>query len=269
MMIQSGHWALSRMAKPEVEVTQRVSKRPFHRASPQLWQRTWSMPPRPAAAQAGLELDHRGVGDLGHFGHDLLVHRRGHLAAVGPAHLVAVVFLGVVRGGDHHAGHGALQPHRVAHLGRRTDVVEDIDVDAVGREDVRRDAGEFLALVAGVVGDADLGVVPFVMREDIVGQSLRGHAYRIAVHPVGTDAHDAAQATGAELEVLVKSIFESGGVIVAELDDLELGLLVEIAVKPLLGPEFKFFHAWLCLMLSLAFNSFKYKKKSEKVLLLP
>ena len=119
-------------------------------------------------------------------------------------------------------------------------------MDAVGGEDVGGDAGELLAVVARVVGDADLGVVSFVVREDIVGEALGGHADRVAVHAVGPHAHDAAQAAGPELEVLVERVLESGGVVVAELDDLDLGLLVEVAVKPLLGFEFKFFHRWLC-----------------------
>ena len=202
-----------------------------------------------AAAQASLEFHHGRVGDLGHFGHDVLVDGRCHLAAVGPADLVAVVFLRVVGGGDHDAGHGALQAHRVAHFGRRADVVENIDVDAVGGQDVGRDAGKFLAVVAGVVGDDHLGVIVVAVGQDVVREALGGHADRVAVHAVGAHAHDAAEAAGAELEVLVEGVFEAGRVADAELLDLDLGFLVEITVEPGLCSLFKFFHVVIVLLL--------------------
>ena len=49
-----------------------------------------------SAAQAGAELDHGRVGNLRDLCDYLLVYGRGHLPSVGPADLVAVVFLGIV-----------------------------------------------------------------------------------------------------------------------------------------------------------------------------
>ena len=85
-----------------------------------------------ATAQTGLELHHRRIGDLGNLSYNLLVHRAGNLTAVRPADLVTVVLLRVVGSGNHNTGHGTLEAHCVTHLRRRADVVEDIDVDAVG-----------------------------------------------------------------------------------------------------------------------------------------
>ena len=103
-----------------------------------------------AAAKASLELHLRGVLDLSHFRYDFFVHGGSDLTSVGPGYLVAVILLGVVRGGDHDAGDGALEAYRVAHFRRGTDIVEDEHMDAVGRQHLCRDAGEHLAVVSGV-----------------------------------------------------------------------------------------------------------------------
>ena len=180
--------------------------------------------------------------DLGDLVHDLLVHGRCHLSAVGPGDLVAVVLLGVVRGGDHDACNGAFLAHGIAHLGSGTDVVEDIDMDAVGGKDIGSDAGELPAVVAAVVRDTDLDVVALDVLEDVVGESLGGHADRVLVHAVGADAHDAAEASGAELEILVERVLETCWVVVAQLNDLAFGLGIEISVQPALGHFVKIFH---------------------------
>ena len=139
-----------------------------------------------------------------------------------------------MRSRDHDAGDGALEPDGVTHLRRGTYVVEDEDLDAVGRHHFRRDAGELLAAQAAVIRDADLQVSPAAMAQDIVRQALRSYAHRVFVHPVGADAHQSAQAAGAELQVLVERVFQTRGVLVAECDDLGLGRRVEIPGEPLL-----------------------------------
>ena len=147
-----------------------------------------------------------------------------------------------MRGGDHDAGHCSLLADGIAHLGSGTDVVEDVHVDAVGGKDVRCDARELAAVVAAVVGDTDLEVVSLDVLEDVVGESLRGHSDRVFVHAVGAYAHDAPEASGTELEVLVECILEPGRVVVAELDDTAFGLRIEISVQPALGHFFIIFH---------------------------
>ena len=89
-----------------------------------------------------------------------------------------------------------------------------------------------VAVVARIVGDADLGVVAVVMREDVVGESLGGHPDGVPVHPVGSDPHDATKSTGAEFEVLSECVLQLRLVAAEHLADLHLGFLVEIAFEP-------------------------------------
>ena len=81
-------------------------------------------------------------------------------------------------------------------------------MDTVGGHHVGRDPGEFLAVVAAVVGDAEAQVIPLAMGQDVVRKSLGGHSYRILVHAVGAHAHYAAKASRTEFEILVESILE-------------------------------------------------------------
>ena len=195
-----------------------------------------------AALEFGGELHLGRIGDLGHLVHDLLVHGSGHLAAVAPADLVAVVFLGIVGGRDHDAGHRLFQAHGIAHHRRGPDIVENEHVDAVRGEHVGGDLGEFLAVVAGIIGDADLRIGVVHVAQDIVRKALGGHSDGVLVHPVGSDAHNAAETAGTEFKVLVERILECGGVQGAHPLDLHLGLLVEITFQPAHRFQFVFFH---------------------------
>ena len=196
-----------------------------------------------SAAHVRLELHLGRIGNFRHFRDDFLVHGRGDLSAVGPGDLVAVVFLGVVGGGDHNARHGAGLADGVTHFGRRTDIVEDIHVDSVGAHHVRGDAGKFLAVVPAVVRNHHGEPLPLHVTEDVVGQALRRHPHRVLVHPVGAHAHNATQATGAEFQVLIEGILEAGRIFRTEGEDLHLGVLVEIAVEPALCGFFVLFHS--------------------------
>ena len=197
------------------------------------------------APLSGNKLHHRRLADLVHLCHDVLILGRCNLSAVAPEHLVAVVFLRVVRSGHHHAGGSALEADGVRKFGRRTNIVEKINVDAVGAHYVRGDPGELTAVIAAVEGHADAQVLSSgETAQHIVRKALRSHSYRVFVHAVGAGTHNAAKATGAEFKILVEGVLKSFGIGVAKMRDLCFCLLVEIAVQPSSSLDFIVFHIY-------------------------
>ena len=77
--------------------------------------------------------------------------RGDHLRAVVPIGFVAVVFFRVVRCSDDHTALASEMADCKRHFRSRAARVEEIHLDAVGREDVGNDFGEFAAVVAHVV----------------------------------------------------------------------------------------------------------------------
>ena len=182
-----------------------------------------------------LEHHLRGVGDPVDLIDDLLIHRRGDLRTVRPINLIPVIFLRIMRGCDHHSGNRTHLADGVAQFRRRTQIFEYEHVQSVGAEYVSGDLGELLGVVAAVVGNADADVIPGNFLKNIVGQSLRGHSDGIFVHPVGSDSHNAPEATGAKLQSLVECVLEPRRIIVPQLDHLHLGFLIEIPFQPFPG----------------------------------
>ena len=171
---------------------------------------------------------------LVHLVDDARVVRGQHLGAVVPVGLVSVVLLRVVRGRDVHAGLGAELADGKRDLGRGAQRLEEVGLDAVGREDVGHRLGEGARVVAAVVAHHDAQVLAAGEGlEDVVGEALRGHADDVLVHAVRARAHDAAQAARAELEVLVEGLDQVGLVRVVE-HRLHGGprLLVEACAQP-------------------------------------
>ena len=181
------------------------------------------------------------VFNLGYFGHDILVHGGGDLAAVAPKHFVAVVLLGVVAGGDHNAGGGVLDADAVAQFRGGTQILEKIHLDAVVAKNLGRYLRKQTGVVAAVVADAHAGST-FHLFLDVVGEALGGHAHSVLVHAVGAHAHDAAEAAGAELQIPVKCVFQRYRIRFHQLFDFCFGLLIEIAGEPALCHFFVIFH---------------------------
>ena len=176
--------------------------------------------------------DHVHIGDLGHLLDDVLVVRRRHLRPVGPIGLIAVVLLGVVRCGDHHARLALEFADREAQLGRGAQCVEQIDREAVRGENIGHALGEQARIVAAVVphGHADRLAREVLLQ--VVRKTLRRSAHRIDVHPVGTHAHDAAQTARTKLEVLVEALDELLHIVLHQIFDLFFGLVVIMTVQP-------------------------------------
>ena len=187
-----------------------------------------------------------------------------NLRAVGPVSLVAVVFLGVVRGGDVDAALTAEGADSVGKLGGGTEAVEKICLDAVGREDVGNDFSKFAGVVAHVVADGYgyLWQVGECLLE-VVGKALSGGSYGVDVHTVCAGAHNAAQTACAEFEVAVESLDERGLVLgIEHLFHLGTGGLVVLVGEPYFGSllallkKFLVFHVEkLCICMCICYNA--------------
>ena len=134
-----------------------------------------------------------------------------YLGAVAPVCLIAIVFLGVVRGCDVHAALTTQFTDCERKLGSGTEIFEEIHLDAVGREDVGYDFGEFAGVVTHVMAynHADLGHVGKSLVK-IVGKTLCGCAHGIDVHAVRAGTHYAAEAACTEFVVLIERFDEFG-----------------------------------------------------------
>ena len=165
------------------------------------------------------------------------------LRAVAPVGLVAVVLLGVVAGRDVYATLAAEMADGIGQLGGGAEVLEEVDLDAVGREHVGYEFGELTGIVAHVVSyhDLDFGQVGEGLLQ-IVGETLRGGAYRVDVHAVGACAHDASQTARAEFEILVEALDKVGGVFSLEHRlDGGAGFCVIVFGEPKFGLGFNLF----------------------------
>ena len=142
---------------------------------------------------ASFEADIFSARDLIDLDDRVAVMRSEHLCPVRPISLVAVVFLGVVRGGDHYATLAAQFADSKGYLGRRTKALEEIDLDAISREDLSCDACEDITIVTAVVTDSyrDLGEGSESLLE-VVRQALCSGSDGVAVHAIGAYAHDSA-----------------------------------------------------------------------------
>ena len=174
---------------------------------------------------------------LAHLVDDAFVVRSQHLRPVFPISLVAVILLRVVARRYIHAGLTPQVTNGIRALGRGPHIVEQIDLNAVGREDVRHGLGELTTVVSAIVThdhrDIFLALEVFLQ---IVGKALRSHAHRIDVHTVRTRAHDAAQPTCPELEILIETFDQLRLVRRSQLClDSPPRLLVKGRSKPLLG----------------------------------
>ena len=163
-----------------------------------------------------------------HLVDDALVVRRHNLSTVAPIHLVAVVLLGVVRGGHHHAGVAAKVAHGEGELWRGAQVLKEVAEDTVGGHHAGGHLSEEAAVVARVVRYHHLQLLVREIFLQIVGKPLGGCAHRVTVHAVGAYAHDAAQTARAKLQRTVETLVELVRILVDESLHLIARLFIEI-----------------------------------------
>ena len=136
-------------------------------------------------SRVAFELDVGGAAYFVYFGDCVLVVRGNHLCAVAPVSLVSVVFLRVVRSRQDDTALASQFADSVRHFGSRAEAFEDINFDAVSREDIGRDFGKLAAVVAAIVPDDYLDFVKAIkFFLQVIRQALGGSTYGIDVHAV-------------------------------------------------------------------------------------
>ena len=137
---------------------------------------------------------------LVHFIDDSHVVWGQHLCAVFPISLVSIVLFWVVTGCNVHTSLATKMPDGKRTLGCRSHVVEQIYLDAIGREDIGNTFGEFTTVVAAIMAH-DNGYVVTILEVflQVIGKSLGSHAHRVDVHTVASGTHDTTKSTCSKL----------------------------------------------------------------------
>ena len=173
--------------------------------------------------------------DLLHLRDDVFVVRSHYLSAVVPVRFVAVILFRVVRGGDDHAAVAFQLADGEAQLGRRTERVEQVNLESVRCEDVGDAFRKQPAVVAAVVPDSDLDLLTRKGFFQVVRKALRSHADRVDVHPVRADSHDSPQAARAELQIFIKTFGKLFRIVVYQLCNLLFRVFVVVSGEPFFG----------------------------------
>ena len=139
------------------------------------------------------------------------VVRSKYLCTVIPISLVAVVFFRVVACSQVDTALATEVADSEGNFRSRTQILEEINLDTVCRENIGRDFGELAAVVTAVVTHHN-GDLPFVLEAfvQIVCQSLGSRTYRIDNHAVAACTHDAAQTARSEFQVFIKALYQFG-----------------------------------------------------------
>ena len=175
------------------------------------------------------------VGHGVYFVQDLPIQRRGHLSAVVPVDLVAIVSGGIVGGGNHHAGGAAQGADGKGQHGNRPQGVKAVGGDAVGVEAQGGFLGKLRGHMPGVKGDGYAFGSRSLFQNEVC-QTLGGLADGIQVHAVAAGAQDTPQTAGAEGQVPIEPVLNLGGVArVCQGFQLRSGRFVEVGIAaPLL-----------------------------------
>ena len=165
-----------------------------------------------------------------------LVVRRNYLSAIAPVNFVSVVFFRVMRSGDDDSRVAVQVTDCKRQFGRRTQLVEQINLNSICRQYRSGNLCKFAAVVTAVVCYCATDSLSLVAEcKQIVCQSLRSHSHGVAVHTVCSRPHNSAQSASAELQVLVEALVELFGVIFNHFGDSLACLLVENFACPILG----------------------------------
>ena len=93
------------------------------------------------------------------------------------------------------------------HLRSGTHLFEQIYLNAIGRENIRRDLGKQRTVVTAIVSDYNRNLFHiFKVCVQIVRESLGSSSDSIDVHTIGTYAHDPTESARTKLEIFVKGL---------------------------------------------------------------
>ena len=147
----------------------------------------------------------------------------------------------------------------VRHLRSRAQALEQVNLNTVGGEDVRRDLSELAAVVTAIVANNHLDLIQISeLLFQVVRQALCRRADRVDIHAVRTDTHDTAQSARTEFQILIEAFDQFCGIFAIE-QCLYLSACFSVITfrKPSLGlisdhfEQFVVFHVFLILCLLL------------------
>ena len=132
-----------------------------------------------------------------------------NLSTITPVSLVTVVLLRVVRSSNVDTSLGTELADSEGNLWCWAEALEEISLDTISREDGSNSLSEETRVVTAVMAYNNRKVLlTWESLENVVSKALCSHTNDIFVHSVGTCAHNTAQTTSTELQVLIESIYE-------------------------------------------------------------
>ena len=170
--------------------------------------------------------------DFVHLLDDIDIVRRHQLATILPIHLVAIVLHGIVRCGNHNTCMTLQMAHGKREHRRGAQFIEKKDFDIICGKNLGRNSGKFGAMQTRIERNHHLDGLFLEAFQQIIGESLRCSTHRIFVHPVGSNAHDAAQTASSEFQIAVKSVRQCFGVLLLQTEHLISCFYIIIIGKP-------------------------------------
>ena len=144
---------------------------------------------------------------LVHLCDRVLIVRCDHLRTIAPISLVSVILFRIVRSRQDDTALATQLTDRIRHLRCRAQALEQINLDAIGRENIRWDLRKLTAVVAAIVSNHHLDLLQVgKLLLQVVGETLCSRTNCIDVHTVGTHTHDTTQATRTELQVFIEAL---------------------------------------------------------------
>ena len=137
--------------------------------------------------------------------------RGKHLRTIIPIGLVTVVFFRVMACSQVDTALAAQMTDSKGNLRSGTQILKEINLDAVCRKNISRDLSELTTVVTAIVAHY-YGNLFFIFETfvQIVSQSLGSSAYRINIHTVAACAHDTTQAACTKFQVFIKTLYQFG-----------------------------------------------------------
>ena len=172
--------------------------------------------------------------DLLNLSDDILIVRRSYLRAISPISLIAIVLLGVVRCCYNDTTLAAQFANCEAQFGGRTQLVKQVNFEAIRSENIGYALSKETRVVTRVVSHRNLNFLTSKALFQVVRQTLSRHTYGVLVHTVRTYAHNAAQTTRTKLQILIEALGQFLFVVVNQILNLRLSSLIIISFEPLL-----------------------------------
>ena len=143
--------------------------------------------------------------------------RSKYLCTIIPISLITVVFSRIVACSDIDTTLATEVTDSKRNFRCRTQIIEEIYFDTVCREDICRNLSKLVAVVAAVITYHHRNLL-FILEAlvQIVRKSLCSSTYRVNIHTIGSCAHNTAQTTRSEFQILIKAIYQFGFIFVLQ-----------------------------------------------------